>query len=103
MDYSKVDGLQCDRSDVVSQIKRVVSDEYYDIFVSVLYYIIYLCSYRMGDKYDQEETNEYLSDIDADNKLNRATPPASGGDKRRDQLFHWCIENDIEPAQSSQY
>ena len=57
----------------------------------------------MGDKYDREEANGYLSDIDADNKLNRATPPDSGGDKRRDQLFHWCMGNDIEPARSTQY
>ena len=55
------------------------------------------------DEYDGEETDEYLSDIDADNKLNLATPPDSGGDKRRDQLFHWCMEIDIKPAQSTQY
>ena len=41
LDYSKVDELQCNRFNVVSQIKKVVFDKYYGIFVSVLYYIIY--------------------------------------------------------------
>ena len=43
---------------------------------------------RWGDKYKRDETDEFLSNIDADNKLNWETSPDSGGDRRRDQLFH---------------
>ena len=43
------------------------------------------------------DDDEYLSDIDADNELNKATPPEAGGDRRRDQLFHWMMEQNIQP------
>ena len=46
------------------------------------------------------DDDDYLSDIDADNELNKATPPAAGGDRRRDQLFHWMMEQNIQPRKN---
>ena len=43
------------------------------------------------------DDDDYLSEIDADNELNKETPPAAGGDRRRDQLFHWMMEQNIQP------
>lgn len=40
---------------------------------------------------------DHLSDIDTNNELNEAMPTAAGGDKRRDQLFHWMMKQHIQP------
>ena len=47
--------------------------------------ILYSLPIGWGEKYKnkRDETDEFLSNIDADNKLNRATLPDSGGDKKK--------------------
>ena len=43
------------------------------------------------------DDDDYFSDIDADNELNKATLSVSGGYRSRDQLFHWMMEQNIQP------
>ena len=52
---------------------------------------------------DTDDEKEHLSDIDGDNELNRAPPAEAGGDARREQLFHYMMENDIEPRRVNYY